>query len=248
MSREELKEELEKYKGILNKTKVEYLNSLIELEFSIINNFINDDDRQVLSELDIYSEIANYNITNRALNLIEQKNDIDTVIKNNDEELRIYAEINKSCFLLFSYDLIGIDKYEEDIGRISLFQTINSVEQNEKEIKRIERILDNLYNEKNPFININDKKTSDWILKRSNDIKMYETKLGKIQNKTSLTDTEKKEIEILNIIHDLFLNDYGLTNNSFVPDQYVKKEQTELYKTYIKQIPKINIKNNIKYI
>ncbi len=252
MNKEQLKEELVKYKGILNKAKIEYLDSLIELEFSFVNNYINDDDLKLLSKLDIYSKIANYNITNRALNLIKSQNNIDTIIKNNDEELRIYVDINRINFMLFSYDFIDFnDDLEEDTGRISLFQTVNSIEQKEKEMNRLERILDKLYNEKNPYLkvnNVNVDKSSDWSIKHSNDIKLYETILNKIQNKTYLTDTDKKEIEITNTIHDLFLSDYGLTNDSFEPDQYRKNDKTELYKTYIKQIPKINIKNNIKYI
>ena len=52
-TKEELLESLEKYKGILSVPMIEYLNSLIELEFSVVRENIGEQDSDALSELDI---------------------------------------------------------------------------------------------------------------------------------------------------------------------------------------------------
>lgn len=55
LSKEELKLLLfESYKGILSKEMIEYLDSLIELEFSVIKDYIALDNREILTELSIY--------------------------------------------------------------------------------------------------------------------------------------------------------------------------------------------------
>ena len=53
---------LNKYKTILNSEKIEYLEALINLELSCINNSITDLERDTLSELSIYNQIIKYNI------------------------------------------------------------------------------------------------------------------------------------------------------------------------------------------
>ena len=70
-TKEELIELLKGYRGILNKEMVEYLESIINLEFSVIKPNITDEDRLPLSELDIYREAATYNIYERALSLFK---------------------------------------------------------------------------------------------------------------------------------------------------------------------------------
>lgn len=253
-TKEELKEMLKKYKDILNKSMIEYLDSLIELEFSIIKDIINDDEKDLLSELEIYKEIANYNITKRALNLFEDKK-IDTVIKQDEENLCIYGNIGRDSILLFGYDYIGSENNEnKDIGKISLYKTINSVEQIEKEINRINSILNALEKEKNPYksiSNVYEGPAVTWLERHDNQIKMYEDKLEKIKGKTELTEKDKEEIEITNMINKLMLEDYNLKSDDFKENQAYKRsstEQTELYKRYVKQVPKIIIKNNIKYV
>ena len=61
-SKEKLNGWLEEYKGVLSGEMIEYLNSLINLEFSVVRNNINEKDRKLLSELYIYERIAIYNI------------------------------------------------------------------------------------------------------------------------------------------------------------------------------------------
>ena len=73
-TREELLELLKKYNRILSGSMIHYLNDLVDLEFSVIkdNINVNEDDKKILSELEIYKRIAMYNIYNRALNIFEE--------------------------------------------------------------------------------------------------------------------------------------------------------------------------------
>ena len=261
LNKEQLKELLYKYNNTLDKNIIEYLNSLIELEISAIPNYIindeiiNDDEKRKISRLNLYKYVFNYNIVNRILNLFEPiNNEIDTVIKKDDDELRIFVNIDKSSFMLFSYSLIGSDKHKEfDDGKISLFKTLHSNEQRKKEIDRLKNLLEKLYSTENPFLIYDDNygnSASNWTISHINKIEEYEKKLAKIQNMKELTDKDKKEIEISNMIHELLLEEFKLLEDDFVIEKInkPKEEITELYKTYVKRIPKIDIKNNIKYI
>ena len=254
--KELLKEALKKYKTVINKEKYDYLNSLIELEYSIIVDYISEEEKLVLSELDIYKLIANYNINKRAIKLIEQeKEQFNINIKNNDyDNLSIYADIDRSSIILFNYNSVELNN-ENNTGMvvISLYKTIDSIEQREKEIKRIESILDVLYTEKNPYPHIDNVyggPSSNWSIKHNNDINQYEFKLKKIKEKVELTEKEKQEIEITNKINKLLLEEYGLKESDFVDNQLYNKtkDKTEMYKIRIKQLANFNIKNNIKYI
>ena len=59
-TKEELLESLKEYKGLLKEYIFNYLESLIELDFSVIKENINYTDRKALSELEIYKNIAIY--------------------------------------------------------------------------------------------------------------------------------------------------------------------------------------------
>lgn len=54
-TREELLELLKKYNRILSGSMIHYLNDLVDLEFSVIkdNINVNEDDKKILSELEI---------------------------------------------------------------------------------------------------------------------------------------------------------------------------------------------------
>lgn len=78
-SKEELKESLIRYKRILNPRVVDYLNQLVELEFSAVKDIIDIEDREILQNLDLYKNVVAYNIYNRTLELLS-----------NEQELKIF--------------------------------------------------------------------------------------------------------------------------------------------------------------
>ena len=265
-TREELIELLKGYKGILTDSMINYLNSLIDLEFSVIRDYISDNDRVALSELEVYKRIAMYNIYNRSLNIFKQNESELEISGNNDgiEGLEVYASLGKRSCKLFDFDYqegpmslsskIPSDYKTMKIGNISLFQTIENAEQREAELMRVMSILDRLYDEKNPYHSrphTYGGPAPQWAFEHAKKIKAYEEKFNQLDAKKKLTDEDKKEIEITKKFHELLLEDYGLTNKDFENNQQFSglgKEKTELHKTLVRRMPNINIKNNIKYI
>ena len=267
-TKEELIELLKQYKGILNNEMINYLNSLIDLEFSVIRDYISDSDRISLSELEVYKRIAMYNIYNRSLNIFKQNESELEISGNNDgiEGLEVYASLGKRSCKLFDFDYkecpislsseIPSDYKTMKIGNISLFQTIENAEQREAELMRVMSILDRLYDEKNPYQSrprTYGGPGLQWAFEHSKQIKYYEEKFNELDAKKELTDEDKKEIEITNKFHKLLLEDYNLSENSF-EDESNKSffnfygDKSKLQKTLVKRMPGITIKNNIKYI
>lgn len=71
-TKEELIEQLKEYKGLLNTEIIDYLNGIINLDYSVVRDDIIDiKTKEHLSELDIYRKFATYNIYNRTKKIIE---------------------------------------------------------------------------------------------------------------------------------------------------------------------------------
>lgn len=251
-TREELIELLKKYKGILTDPTISYLKSLIDLDFSVINNYIDESGRSALSELEIYKKATIYNIYNRALNLFNLSDSELTISGNDDgiEGLKVYSKIGDRNLILFDYD------YKDSIGNLSLYKTIESKEQRDEELRRVMIELDRLRDEKNPYHTIPNTyggPSSQWVFEHAKKLQEYEDRFNQLVSKKELTDEEKEEIEITNKYHELLLDDYGLTNKDFEnePNFHIldfDRERTKLHKTLVKKMPCTNIKNNIKYI
>lgn len=157
-TREELLELLKKYNIILSGSMIHYLNDLVDLEFSVIkdNINVNEDDKKILSELEIYKRIAMYNIYNRALNIFEEANPEIMISGNNDgiEGLNVYASFGERSFQVFDfYYQEGPIGFELEIpsgykamriGDISLFHTMASNKLREAELMRVMDGLDRL--------------------------------------------------------------------------------------------------------
>lgn len=276
LNRAELKNLLKEYKGILNSSMMDYLDSLIGLEFSVIRDYISDSDRKVLSELEIYKKVAIYNIYNRAVNLIKKEN-IDVDIEHDNNYLQFTKDIGKEKeysfddqgVVLFEFDYgatsfyKGHEKSEESksmrIGEVSLYQTFENRELREKEMSRILGELEHLYEERkhpstfrSPFGGL----PSASSYETGTQIEKYEKLFTKLDNynDSGLGDIERKEIEITGIIHHLLLDDYGLGPDDFVEEEiafgygipYVERTNTE--KTLVKKMPNLTIMDHIKYI
>lgn len=264
----ELIELLNNYKKVLNKSTIDYLNSLINLDFSVIRNYISDEEREVLSELEVYKRIAIFNIYTRALNIFKQ-NESEIKIEGNNcgrEGLYIY---DRGC-KLFEFDYIEnyVEGYKQmKIGDISLFKTIENKEIREAEMNRVLNNLDKLYDEKNPYgcssrthvpssgskrnhiprrINKIGGQSTQWEWAHDAKIKDYEEKVNMLDKK-ELTSDDKKEIEKTNYFNKLLLDDYGLTNSDFKEEKDLFAEELTS-KTLVKKLPGISINNNIKYI
>lgn len=269
-TKEELLESLKEYRGILTEPMLNYLNSLIELEFSVIREYISDSDRKALAELEVYKKIAIYNIYNRVQNLFNQQNDKFILSGNNDvlERLSVSTKLSDRSVELFDFDYKEIHSSgwntpkvpsgfkTLNIGDVSLFQTFESKELREAELDRVMRILERLYDQRNPYPSrpgIVGGPGTTWEFNHARKIQEYEERFKQLDSKKELSDEDKREIEITRQIHDLLLKDFGLTSESFVdesnhPFANFGKEKTELKKTLIKRMPNLTIIDNIKYI
>lgn len=264
-TKEELLELLKKYKNVLNKQMSEYLKSLIELEFSVIRNYINESDRNILSNLEIYEKAAIYNIYNRALNIFNNENNDSIDIKECGEQLDIQFKLENEMIKIFNFDyskrlkklsLINIQRNHVDkkIVTVSLYSTIESKENIKKELENISWELNRLCNMQNPYINRNPYNTiggpeAKWKLEHDKRLEYYRKRKEKLRSKLHLSDIDKKEIEITKKYNDLLLEDYGLTNSDFIDDDNDKlKEKSNIEKRLIKKISNIDVINNIKYI
>ena len=265
-TKEELLELLKTYRGILSNPMQDYLNSLIELEFSVIRDYIKDEDREALSELDVYKKVAIYNIYNRALTLFK-KQEMQFNISGNEEGFeRLYvstrlSDRNVSLFDFYygerrSFNDKIPDEYKTMIiGSISLSKTLESKELREKELNRVMNKLEMLYDAKNPYPSSRKKiggPSSQWRYEHSIEIKKYEDMFTELDSKKELTDEDKREIEITNEIYNLLLEDYGLTKDSFEEVKSRAKFGFESYsnlqKKLVKRQPNLTITTDIKYI
>lgn len=269
-TKEELLELLKGYIGILTKPMLNYLNSLIELEFSVIREYISASDRKALAELEVYKKIAIYNIYNRVQNLFNQQNDKFILSGNNDglERLSVSTKLSDRSVKLFDFDYKEIH-YSGwntpeipsgfktlNIGNVSLFQTFESKELREAELDRVMRILERLYDERNPYPSrhgIVGGPGTTWEFDHARKLQEYEERFKQLDSKKELSDEDKREIEITTQIHDLLLKDFGLTSESFVdesnkPFDNFGKEKTELKKTLVKRMPNLTIIDHTRYI
>ena len=267
-TKKELIEMLKIYKGILNKSMISYLTSLINLEFPVIRDYIEDNERIALSELEIYKNAAIYNICKRTINIVKQK-DLKLSINNyNDGSgfLTIYGLIGKKSIQLFDFNYregpIGFETtiprgYKTmNIGEISLYQTLENEELRNVELLKIMGKLEKLYDQKNPYTSRQEVcggPNSIWDFERFKKIQEYERRFNQLDSKKGLDDDDKKEIEMTKIVYDALLEDYGLTNESFSEEKQSltllsREYSTELQKKLVKKMPNIKIENNIKYI
>ena len=269
-TKEELNELLGVSKGILSPHIIEYLDSLINLELSVIRDEISDNDRMTLSELEVYRKIAMYNIYYRALKL-SRESDIENIISEDSiRGLSIYNMIGERQSNLFNYNYQCVDKPIPDgckpmkIGDIHLFQTIESKEKVKAEIDRLSRELAALIRKEEYYrkaealhcrlVHSSKHKRicgglNTQELRRINrDIRICNTNLNALISRDELTEEDKRKIEITQYFNDLLLKDYGLTPDDFENVKSFTKDQSELQKTYVKRKPNIAIYRDINYI
>ena len=260
-TKEELIDLLKKHRGILTNSILDYLNSLVELEFSVVRKNISTEEREILSELEIYKKIATYNIYHRALQLLEQQKqplDID-----NNGRLEISVQLENRRVELFSFDYqnrISLrenipDEYKTmKIGTISLYRSLQNEDIREKEINRVLRKLESLYASHNPYPHRHSVVGGldfYWERQHKERIEELEKKLTELESKKELTEVDKKEIELTNDIHQLLLADYELTNEDFEErkmPKFTTSEFDRMNKIRTKKMPNLTIVDHIRYL
>lgn len=260
-TKEELIDLLKKHRGILTNSILDYLNSLVELEFSVVRKNISTEEREILSELELYKKIATYNIYHRALQLLEQQKqplDID-----NNGRLEISVQVENRKVELFSFDYQERISLRKDIpeeyksmkiGNVCLYRTLQNQDIREKEINRVLRKLESLYASHNPYPHRHSVVGGldfYWERQHKERIEKLEDKLAELDSKKELTEVDKKEIELTNDIHQLLLADYELTNEDFEErkmPKFTTSEFDRMNKIRTKKMPNLTIVDHIRYL
>ena len=260
-TKEELIDLLKKHKEILTNSILDYLNSLVELEFSVVRENISTEEREILSELELYKKIATYNIYHRALQLLEQQKqplDID-----NNGRLEISVQVENRKVELFSFDYQERISLRKDIpeeyksmkiGNVCLYRTLQNQDIREKEINRVLRKLESLYASHNPYPHRHSVVGGldfYWERQHKERIEKLEDKLAELDSKKELTEVDKKEIELTNDIHQLLLADYELTNEDFEErkmPKFTTSEFDRMNKIRTKKMPNLTIVDHIRYL
>ena len=244
-SKEELKESLDRYKRILNPRVIDYLNQLVELEFSAVKDIVDIEDREMLQNLDLYKNVVAYNIYNRTLELLS-----------NEQELKIFDNKDRISGLM-AYKYIGnntirILDYKYDNGTLKLFQTVDDKKVRKEQLELVMTKLEQLYDKKNPCRS-NLKRFggpgAKWNFDHSREVSEYEELFARLDSKKEITDYEKKKSGITKKYHDLLFEEYGLTADDFIISKQAPSTVDNISnKTLVKKLPGLKIENNIEYI
>ena len=256
-SKEYLIQLLNKYKTILNSEKIEYLEALINLELSCINNSITDLERDTLSELSIYNQIIKYNIYHYTKRLLENS-DIDLkkfyYIYGSKSGFRLSAEtsLTKSPRIVKIFDAVITD----DMTSVDIYNSLSSDRVRKKEIIQLNKKIKSIYDsfEKDskrvlPFgMDCDYRFYND---DREESLKMYQKALKKISSKRVLSKNDLEEIDISNTFYKLFINAYGIDDSSLeldTTDYIFGNSHRYMNKVKIKTIPNISLKVNNYYL
>ena len=244
-SREELKESLNRYKRILNPRVIDYLNQLVELEFSAVKDIIDIEDREILQNLDLYKNIVAYNIYNRTLELL-----------NNEQELKIFDNKDRISGLM-AYKGIGNSAirmldYNYENGVLKLFQTVDDKKVRDEQLELVMTKLEQLYDKKNPYhsnLELYGGPATRWNFDYRKEVSEYEKLFTRLDSKKEITDYEKKKISITKKYHDLLFEEYGLTDDDFIISKQTPTTIDNISnKTLVKKLPGLKIENNIEYV
>ena len=244
-SKEELIRELDNYKTILNSEKYDYINSLIELEFSALQNYITQDEKNILLNLSVYRDAVIYNIYKRAYDLFSKYDEISKV-GNDSNSQNLNAFINGFKIFEFNYNSIN-NTQNKIIGSILLNNKFIDEDIRDKEIERVINKLDMLKSETNPFsLKSSTLQAYNWNITHKNEIEKYENLLDQYSSFEELTDKDKKNLEIINEVNELLLKDYDISFEK--KDEVFSCVKSKMNKEYIKKLPDVSVKNIIRYI
>lgn len=253
-----LKRYVQEYSGTLTPEIIDYLNSLINLEISALNQeTISDGEMVKLYELSLYRKIVIYNIYNRILNVFEKCNN-NFNIEICSQGLNIYVKDRTKN----KYDVLNYWPNEYGLSTIVLQQTIID------SAKRQEQI-DKLYNE---LVAVKtSKEPNDDIIRRGLLCAGKETKIRYINDLIKKLDSHflpDDNIKYITQEQEYFVNQMlgknglQITQNfeenkisdqsdismySITLNTYSKVIEREMTKKLVKTYPHTKISKTIKY-
>lgn len=258
--KEELQVLLNQYKSNLSYEVVEYLTELLELKISVIKEMqFNIANNEFLEELSLYKQIAIYNIYYRAL-LIMKKVGIEPIIHDiKNLHVSLSTQIGEDCVPLFSFRTIKEDV--EKKGTIDLYRVVFDEDIRAQALSEIKLHLQNLREEYGSLeIGL---------------LIYYEDLVKNLESNKELSNEELRKIELTQYMQQLLIEDYGLTQDSFVDEtkELLKNAKNEEEKYFlrckialenytspyaikslekeivlVKKLPNMEIRNITKYI
>lgn len=178
-----LKYLLETHKNTLSKEIYDYLNSLIELEFSVVEEYLSKSDIDKISDTSLYYNVALYNIYHRIMNIIRSLDVLPSLKYTEKSNTRAYYEtlfingiyLNSKTY--FEYPLIELKYNYPDKNKIAinLFRKDIPVNTNRSNLSKAEKesiITSELVNRLYQDYHISEEELEEVTLKRPNKQRM----------------------------------------------------------------------------
>lgn len=235
--KEELIEQLKWSKKRLTPSMIEYLNALIELEFSVIRDeYISPATREVLQDLEIYKKIAYYNIVSRAEKLL-QENGVPAVAKGT--KVVCYGMSYLTFLNLEAIDESYKTNHELKTGIITLTHITRDEKLHQKQKEHFASCVESLKNNPYQGISISRRRA------QQKEMDYYNRMLTNLTAVDELTEQDQKHIEKTTRANEILLRDYDIT--SF--DKETTPESAYVYeKTLEKSKNGFIVKDNIRYL
>lgn len=119
-TKEELENRLKREKWMFSSAVYEYFEYLLNLDFSVMRDYITNEEREVISAMGIYNALATYNIYERSLDiLMNNVKDLNIC----DRQLLIASTVSDNRnipLFMYAYNLSN-----KQIGNVNLFQTFS---------------------------------------------------------------------------------------------------------------------------
>lgn len=226
---EELKGKLEQYKKVFNEEAYDYLKSLLILRDNVLcSGTTKEDFMNIMSKMDIYEKIANYNIYHRSLDVLKKEQEVK---KFRIEEEPHLSRINAYGIINLSFRNISLFHYHFDHEgfHIGTFETKSDSTMRDLEIKRLEYLCESA--------------CADGI--SHSKIESYEESLEKLLHFTGLSEEEQRQAQIQNDIRTKIFEDYNICLDDFEPHESTSFGR--LNQSYVKKFPGIEFVHNIRF-
>lgn len=265
-----LLDKLKLYRGILTGEKLEYLESLIELETSAVRSELSLEEQEALLDLGLYQDIVKYNIGHRAKKILESLHMPELKIAL-DSKGDAFANLHfdseqKSCAVLFYNGTVDFSKTltpeeretsDVRLGHIRLYRFLidDVIREQEfqllqEEIQKKEDFFKRAKEGKVKIRSYEELTDAEWKWNQLN------IRLQQLQ--APITNHERYVSDAVEEIHNSLLNDYGLDRESFErPDRqgldqvyaklYDGDYSTCLQKTLVKRKPGLLLTDTITY-
>ena len=253
-SLEELNVLLSEYSKKIDYSYIRIIKDIINLEFSVLRKDILDsEEREQLSEIELYRKAAIYNIYHRAMEILnKEKNHYNIKIRNNEDDYEgiIVSGItpNEERFNIYNF------KYTTPRPYIKLYRYLQSDIRRDKEIEKLLEGLEKLYFEENPFLNnpsASAIQKSNWEIDRERRIVNIEKLIKLYESRNIMPAKERKKADVQNYFASIFEQEYGIIpKKAYVEGKnqsYIYEKSNGMYSLLKKNYPSLSLTKEVKY-